>query len=103
MDWVSLERQEQAGSRVEGHALGGPAALQQLDLRTQPVQEEFEQKLFEVFHIGRLCEGWASTIIHWSLRFGIQSKQDSLWGGYKPNIVNMVVQSVLAAYDMEVI
>ena len=50
-DGLSKPREAEAGSGVGGHALGGP---HQLDL---DVQEEPGQKLFEVFHIGRVCEG----------------------------------------------
>ena len=99
--WDGLSKPREAGSsrRVLGSRVTLWGALQQLDLRTQPVQEGFEQKLFEVSHIGRVCEGRGSTIIHWSLRFGIQSKQNSLRWMYEPNIES--TKHVLVAFGAE--
>ena len=70
MDWVSPERQR----RVLGSGVtlwGGPTSWTST-FRKSPSKNYLKSSI-----LGGCVRG-GSTIIHWSLRFGIQSKQDSL-------------------------
>ena len=90
MDWVSPERQagfSGRGSRSGGARPAGP-----------PFRKSLSKNYLKSSILGGCVRG-ASTIIHWSLRFGIQSKQNSLRWMYEPNIES--TKHVLVAFGAE--